>query len=78
MSPPNGFRRSHNPKVAGSNPAPATNQGPSEKRALGVLFAWSLRLSDDGGVMRGINEALATSHGIRERIISASTLIEIP
>src|SRR5215204_5089252 len=27
MSPPKGFTASHNPKVAGSNPAPATREG---------------------------------------------------
>src|SRR5215213_9340491 len=31
MSPPNGSKGSHNPKVAGSNPAPATSQGPSKE-----------------------------------------------
>ena len=32
MSPPNGFRGSHNPKVAGSNPAPATQERPAQAR----------------------------------------------
>src|SRR5215207_5564268 len=31
MSPANGFKASHNPKVAGSNPAPATSRGPSKE-----------------------------------------------
>ena len=31
MRPPNCLTASHNPKVAGSNPAPATSQGPSKE-----------------------------------------------
>src|SRR5918995_4635257 len=34
----------HNPKVAGSNPAPATSRKPSKRRVFGFSFAVGLRV----------------------------------
>ena len=42
MSPPNGFKASHNPKVAGSNPAPATDERPAQ---AGLSFAAGIHWS---------------------------------
>ena len=34
-------RRAHNPKVAGSNPAPATNEIPGQRPILSVISKWA-------------------------------------